>query len=108
MYGPKLPFLLMYGSHDMRHTGFLRVDGLSRDPQDLGRHNKFPKYIYTHPTQYIYIYNLSKKRKKKGIFQFAGSFCSFYSQNDKSQDNKSSRKKIIHELAYLFVQEGKY
>ena len=22
----------------MRHTGFLRVDGLSTDPRDLGRH----------------------------------------------------------------------
>ena len=32
MYGPKWPFLLMYGSHDMRHTGFPRVDGLSTDP----------------------------------------------------------------------------
>ena len=39
MYGPKWPFLLMYGSHDMRHTGFLWVDGLSTDPRDLGRHN---------------------------------------------------------------------
>ena len=28
MYGPKWPFLLMYGSHDMRHTGIPRVDGL--------------------------------------------------------------------------------
>ena len=32
MYGPKWPFLLMYGSHDVRHIGFPRVDGLSRDP----------------------------------------------------------------------------
>ena len=39
MYGPKWPFLLMYKSHDMRHTGFPRVDGLSTDPRDLGRHN---------------------------------------------------------------------
>ena len=38
MYGPKWPFLLMYGSHDMRHTGFPPVDGLSTDPRDLGRH----------------------------------------------------------------------
>ena len=40
MYGPKWPFLLMYGSHNMRHTGFPRVDGLSMDPRDLGRHNR--------------------------------------------------------------------
>ena len=38
MYGPKWQFLLMRGSHDMRHTGFLHVDGLSTDPRDLGRH----------------------------------------------------------------------
>ena len=24
--GPTWPFLLMYGSHDMRHTGFPQVD----------------------------------------------------------------------------------
>ena len=34
MYGPKWPFLLIYESHDMRHTGFPRVDGLSMDPRD--------------------------------------------------------------------------
>ena len=32
MYGPTWPFLLMYGSHDMRHIGFPQVDGLSTDP----------------------------------------------------------------------------
>ena len=39
MYGPKCPFLLLYGSHDMRHTGIPRVDGLSTDSRVLGRHN---------------------------------------------------------------------
>ena len=38
MYGPKWPFLLMYGSHDLRHSGFPRVNGWSTDPRDLGRH----------------------------------------------------------------------
>ena len=39
MYGPKWPFfLLMYGSHKMRHTGFSQVDGLSMDPREMGRH----------------------------------------------------------------------
>ena len=38
MYGPKWPFLLIYGSHNMRHTAFPQVDGLSTDPRDLGRH----------------------------------------------------------------------
>ena len=28
----------MYGSHDMRHTGFSQVDGGQRDPRELGRH----------------------------------------------------------------------
>ena len=32
MCRPKWPYLLMYGSHDMRHTGFPRVDGLTMDP----------------------------------------------------------------------------
>ena len=45
MYGPKLPFLLMYGSHNMRHTGFLRVDGLSTDPRDLGRHTSSHNFL---------------------------------------------------------------
>ena len=36
MYGPKWPFLLMYESHDMRHTGFPRVDGLSTGPPGFG------------------------------------------------------------------------
>ena len=39
MYGPKWPFLLMYESRDMRHTGFPRVDELSMDPRDLGCHS---------------------------------------------------------------------
>ena len=42
MYGPKWLFLLMYESHDIRHR-FLRVDGLSTDPQDLGRHRRNSK-----------------------------------------------------------------
>ena len=38
MYGPKWPFLLMYESHDIRHTGIPQVNVLSMDPRDLGRH----------------------------------------------------------------------
>ena len=34
--GPTWPFLLMYGSHGMRHTGFPQVDGGQRDPRDRG------------------------------------------------------------------------
>ena len=34
------PLLLMYESHDMRHTGFLQVDGGQRDPREMGRHSE--------------------------------------------------------------------
>ena len=30
------PFLLMYGSYDMRHIGFPQVDGGQRDPKKWG------------------------------------------------------------------------
>ena len=50
---PMRSFLLMYGSHNMRHTGFPQVDGGQRDPQEMGRHNDstlldlafFPVYL---------------------------------------------------------------
>ena len=32
MYGPTWPFLLMYGSHDMRHTGFLKLTVVNGTP----------------------------------------------------------------------------
>ena len=38
--GPKWPFLLMYGSHDMRHIGFRGLTSCQRDPRDSRRHNK--------------------------------------------------------------------
>ena len=38
MCRPMWPFLLMYMSHDMRHTGFPQVDGGQRDPREMGRH----------------------------------------------------------------------
>ena len=37
--GPKWPFLLMYGSHDMRHTGFRKLTSCQQDPRDSGRHS---------------------------------------------------------------------
>ena len=45
--GPTWPFLLMYGSHDMRHTGFPQVDGGQRDPRDLRRHSLVSEHRYT-------------------------------------------------------------
>ena len=59
MYGSKWPFLLMYGSHNMRHTGFPRVEGLSTDPRDLGRHN----HSRPHTIQFI------NKALKQGLNQ---------------------------------------
>ena len=35
------PFLLMYGSHDMRHTGFPQVDGGQRDTPGFGASQKW-------------------------------------------------------------------
>ena len=32
MYGPTWPFLFMYGSHDMRHTGFRRLTVVNGTP----------------------------------------------------------------------------
>ena len=34
--GPCWVILFMYGSHDMRHTGFPQVDSGQRDPQEWG------------------------------------------------------------------------
>ena len=39
VYGPKRPFLLRYVSRNTRRTNFPRVDRLSTDTPDLGRHN---------------------------------------------------------------------
>ena len=36
--GSTWPFLLMYGFHDMRHTGFPQVDELSMGPPEMGCH----------------------------------------------------------------------
>ena len=38
--GPYWVILLMYRSHDMRHTGFPQVDDSQWDPRVLGCHNK--------------------------------------------------------------------
>ena len=51
---PMWPFLLMYGSHDMRHTGFSQVNGGQRDPLEMGRHTlsrfiMLLTYILFHP-----------------------------------------------------------
>ena len=32
MYEPMWPFLLMYGSHDMRHTGFRKLTVVNGPP----------------------------------------------------------------------------
>ena len=49
MYEPDMAILLMYGSHDMRHTGFPHVDDGLRDPRDMGCHSLVsePRFINT-------------------------------------------------------------
>ena len=44
---PMWPFLLMYGSHDMRHTGFSQVDGSPWVPQEMGHHILISEPRYT-------------------------------------------------------------
>ena len=41
MCGPYWAVLRMYGSHDMRHIDFPRVDSGQRDTPVLGRHKTF-------------------------------------------------------------------
>ena len=38
--GPTWPYLPMYGSHDMIHTGFRKLMVVNGTPRDLGRHTK--------------------------------------------------------------------
>ena len=63
MQGPKWPFLLRYGSHDTRRIDFPRVDGLSTDTPDLGRH--IDHYLSTNQLTnkiiYIQIYETVSK-----------------------------------------------
>ena len=42
-----MTILLMYGSHDMRHTGFPQVDGGQRDPREIWRHKLVLELRYT-------------------------------------------------------------
>ena len=48
MQGPKWPFLLRYGSRNMRRIDFSWVDGLSTDLRVLGRHkfNNIKMFLY--------------------------------------------------------------
>ena len=39
MYGPDAAILLMYGSHDMRLTGFRRLTVVNETPRDLELHS---------------------------------------------------------------------
>ena len=49
MCRPMWPFLLMYVSHDMRHTGFSQVDGGHRTPEKWGVTTKNPDFVVTKP-----------------------------------------------------------
>ena len=47
--GPTWPYLPMYGSHDMRHTGFRRLTVVNGTPRDFGHHSLVsePRFINT-------------------------------------------------------------
>ena len=45
--GPTWPFSLMYGSYDMRHIGFLQVDGGQRDTSGFGASQRHSFYVET-------------------------------------------------------------
>ena len=45
--GPYWVILLMYGSHDMRHTGFRRLTVVNGTPGFLGCHNLVSEHKYT-------------------------------------------------------------
>ena len=45
--GPYWVILLMYGSHDMRHTGFRRLTVVNGTPEFLGCHSLVSEHRYT-------------------------------------------------------------
>ena len=65
MYGPKWPFLLMYGSYDMRHTSFPRVDEGQQDPRDLGRHIFSPPIFIMRPKVHFTTQDLEFLRQEQ-------------------------------------------
>ena len=66
MYGPKGPFLLRYGSRDMRQIDFPRVDGLLTDTPVLGRHKSCPWVIVHKDTGLVLPLGCSPKRHRVG------------------------------------------
>ena len=46
MYGPNVGILLMYGSHDMRYTGFCRLTVVN-GPLGFGASQKLPFYPFS-------------------------------------------------------------
>ena len=53
MYGPTWPFLLMYGSHDMRHTSFRRLTVVNEPPGFLGRHKFYENGVGLESTRVV-------------------------------------------------------
>ena len=47
MYGPDVAILLMYGSHDMRHTGFRRLTVVNGLPGFGASHFKIMNIVNT-------------------------------------------------------------
>ena len=67
--GPTWPYLLMYGSHNMRHIGFRRLTVVNGTPRDLGRHSACEGFkcnmLYINIRILLFITYLSKLDKLK-------------------------------------------
>ena len=53
MYGPTWPFLLMYGSHDMRHAGFRRLTVVNGSLGFLGHHKFYENGVGLQSTRVV-------------------------------------------------------
>ena len=66
MCKPMWPFFLKYGSHDMRHTGFLQVNGGQQDPWEMGRHIEKLSSIWDWiDVHYFFLLNLKECHSSK-------------------------------------------
>ena len=109
---PKWPFLLMYGSHNMRHTGIPRVDGLSTDPRNLGRQktaltavytiNQCPSSIVQNQTPYDLLFGSSSSYDLLRVFRCVCFVPLHYHERNKLQ----SHSRLCCFLGYGIGQKG--
>ena len=64
----KVAILLMYGSHDMRHTVFRRLTVINVTPQDLGHHKRQEKWRKERIWEET---NKRERERKKKVFRFS-------------------------------------